>query len=391
MTTAASLNRPQPTISSPESVNISDWLMIGSALSTSSAVVVMALALTGRVSFTKPFSASVISAIVLGILGAICKDQKIDVTPFFSAANAFIPTFRYLREGSTFESNSQKYYIAYTVGDGACGMHAFLGSKATPSSYYALNVPNVRGHYTDALTAQMRSPTIQQKWEEWMVHFIKDYLSNPYGFYTSMVFSNVDVNPLKVSFQELEQRKLLLMGQQKELFKKAKEDTTTNPIVMRKLDELIVEEEKYLEVEKRQEHTDHLRHRLVEDAFVYQRMTEGLESIIPTIQHLPIGQQIEQNLRALKVLDAERTDIYVRFIRQESIMQAYIQGVSKSAYYFSTQELGLMAHLFNQRIHVYHEINGVPSLELDEGDQSQAPVVVFHAGIHFSRCEPRSE
>lgn len=87
MTTAVSPNSASPP-TPPAKVNLSDLLMIGCALSAVSAFAVVALKLTGRVSFTKPFSASFIAAVVLGILRTIYKDRQIDLMPFF---HSFIP------------------------------------------------------------------------------------------------------------------------------------------------------------------------------------------------------------------------------------------------------------------------------------------------------------
>lgn len=391
MATLSSINHSLPQVAPDQNISMSDWLMIGSALSSASAVAVVALALTGRVSFTKPFGTSVISALVLGILGAIYKEQKIDITPFLTAASSYMSSYSYLREGSTFEVDDKKYYIAYTLGDGACGMHAFFGTKATPTSYYSYPEANVRGYYTDALRAQMSEPSIKQKWEEWMVHFITDYVTNPYGFYTSMVFGPLDKSSLNGDLKALDERGLTLNRERKALLGQAIIDPTARPLIMEELDRLIVEEEQYLPEQEREAHTRDLRHRLQEDAFACSRMLGGLDSIIPLIKHLEIGRNIEKNFADIKALDGERTAIFERFVCQEAVLEAYIKGVSLSYYYFSTQELGLMAHLFKKRIQVYHEIRGVPTLELDEGDKGLDPVVVFHQGIHFSRCEPRSE
>ena len=59
-------------------VYFNDWLVIGSALSSSTAMAIAALKLTGRVSLNKSLCICIVTSIVLGILGIVLKDQQTD-------------------------------------------------------------------------------------------------------------------------------------------------------------------------------------------------------------------------------------------------------------------------------------------------------------------------
>ncbi len=357
------------------SINVSDWLMLGSALSLSSAMGVIVLNLAGRISFTKPFGTSVVSAVVLSFLGVIYKDQTVDAAPIVKQIKRIIPSSSTLDEGSFFDYDGQKYYIARTVADGACALHAVLGSKESGSYRRA----DARQHYTEKLYQKLEDPLFSEKWKEWMIHFVKDYLSPNPGRYSKLVFNQQLVANLNEELAQLEAKRSALKEQQEELFDKALDLEE----VRSKLKELILGEEV-----RRSLANGMLQQQLEERVFAYAKMRESLNEIIQLIIQNPIGQAIQQNQDALNRMDEERAECYRRCIERPEILEAYVEGVQRWDYYFATQEIGLMAHLFDLRITVFHQL---PSEEVDivteEGARESEPVAIFHKGIHFSHCE----
>ncbi len=339
----------------------SEWFFIGSALSVSSAVAVVLLKIVGRISFIQPFSACVVSSIVLRLLCEICKNHTFDATPRLS-------------EGSSFRYEGQNYYIAPTKDDGACGLHAVLGIQASKYLYEG----NAREHYVNTLTSKMQDPTFQSKWEEWMIYFVQDYLSPNRGFYSMLVFNEPLVKDLKNNISELGHAKAQLQAAQEELFRQALNQETSQKIIMNVLQDEVKGEEERTK-------TTGLQVKLESDEYKFKKMRGCLDHIISALQNQEIGRLISENLESQRKLD--ETEHYRAFVRKEEVVAAYKRGVSDPLYYFATQELGLMAHMFDLHVKVFHEINGVVTLELDEGDPSHTLVEVFHSEIHFSRCE----
>jgi len=354
-------------------INIGDWLMLGSALSLTSAMAVIALKLTGRTSFTKPFGASVVSAVVLSLLGVIYKDQTVDAAPIINQIKNFMPSSNTLDEGSFFDYVGQKYYIARTVADGACALHAVLGSKESGSYSKAA----ARQCYVDKLHEKLLDPIFSEKWKEWMIHFVKDYLSPDPGRYSKLVFNQELVSRLKEELDQLEAKRKELKREQETLFGKA----LAIEEVQNKLKELILGEEM-----RRSLTNGTLQKHLQEPLFAYAKMRESLNEITQLIIQDPIGQAIKASQDVLNRMDEERADCYRRCIEEPAILEAYVVGVQRWDYYFATQEIGLMAYLFDLRITVFHQLpSGEVDVVTEEGEG--APVAIFHKGIHFSRCE----
>lgn len=360
---------PSTTPPKPKNLfNLSAWLYIGSAFSASGGMGVIFLKLAGKTSFTKPFGVCFASSLVMGILGEMYKDRTIDMTPVFEAMKSYIPNAS-LGESSSFTFENQTYYIAPTEGDGACGAHALLGTKENGYTKYQFRSGNVRDHYISKLLERKRDPNIERRWKEWMVHFVKDYLLPDPGFYSSMVFKEPLVQELKDGLARLETELKDLKFAQGQLFDQALQDEECYRLIAEELQN---------------------NKESINDLELHVKMRNFLDGIITRITHKDIGRWISANLISQQQIEVRRDQCFNDFVEKDKVIQAYIEGISTSAYYFSTQEIGLMAHLFDQYVIVFHEENGVLTKELDEGKSTDPTVVIFHKGIHFSRCESQN-
>jgi hypothetical protein len=353
-------------------INVGKWMLAGSALSVTSAVAITIW--NGRISFTVPFAASVVSAVVLSVLGVLYKDQKFDFT---CIGDKFFD--RSLGEGSKFEYAGQEYYIASTVGDGACALHAVLGEKKN-RSYFK---DDARELYVIALQDKLNDAGFSEKWKEWMVHFVKDYLSPDPGHYSKLVFKKELISDLNEGLKQLETREKKLKEKQEELF----DDALGIEKVQLKLRELVFGEEVRKSITN-----GALVNQLVDHAFAHAKMREALEEITLSIIEDDTGKAIKENQNELNRIDEERSECYRQCIENPEVLKAYVAGVQEKDYYFSTQEIGLMAYLFNRKITVFHEYSGIVNVVTEEGDVvteegAGESVVVFHKGIHYSRCE----
>ncbi|MGH2613052.1 MAG: hypothetical protein ACRDFB_08410 [Rhabdochlamydiaceae bacterium] len=356
---------------------VSDWLYIGSVLVSFSSVGVLLLA--KKTSFIKPFSMYVTS-IVLGLLGMIYEGRMINVAPIVDKVKSLIPKSS-LREGSSFTFEGQNYYIAPTQADGACGAHAVLGTKQTMGSMnYAYCGDNVRASYVNKLSERKKENAIQLKWEEWMIHFVKDYLNCEWDWYAGLVFSRIPMQDLKGKLLDLDRQKNDLQSAQKLLFQKALAEEDSKQTIM-----IVLQRE----IQKQEQRTQTcLQSQLeLDDEFKYGKIQESLSEIIELLKDKEIGVSISENFDQQIKIDNDRTECYRNFIKEDAVFTAYTQGIACPTYYFSTQELGLMAFLFDLHVRVLHEKDGVLTMELDEGDLTNPNVVVFHKGCHFSRCE----
>lgn len=270
----------------------SDWLTIASAFASSSAVAVAGFGLVGRVSTLKPTGWLVVSALVLGILGEMLKGLEIDLSQIFAS---YTPTLTY---------NGRNYLIAHTRGDGACGAHALLGSKVNGTYRF---IGDVREFYVRTLNEKLQNPAIQHQWEEWMVNFLKDYLSAYPGYYSRLVFQRHDMTPLRQRITDIDMQMT---------------DTTS-----------------------------------------------------PMINNAARNTQKEL--------------CYKNFIRSLQVRDSYVRAVLSQEYYFSTQELVLMAEMFDKHVTVFNRLpNGTVFVSAEGGNRSHEAVSIFHQGAHFSRCEP---
>jgi hypothetical protein len=295
------------------------------------------------------------------------KDQKFDFT---CIGDKFFD--RSLGEGSKFEYAGQEYYIASTVGDGACALHAVLGEKKN-RSYFK---DDARELYVITLQEKLEKDiAFKEKWGEWMVHFVKDYLSPDPGRYSKLVFKKELVSDLKEGLQLLETREKILKEKQEELF----DDALRIEKVQVRLRELV-----FVEEVRKSITNGALVNRLVDPAFAHAKMREALEEITLSIIEDDTGKAIKENQNELNRIDEERSECYRQCIEKPEILNAYVEGVQKSDYYFATQEIGLMAYLFNRKITVFHELSRRIDVVTEEGEGD--PIGVFHKGIHYSRC-----
>ncbi len=324
----------------------SEWLTIASAVASSSAVAMTGLRLVGRVSTFKPTGYLIVSALALGLLGEMLKGLEWDLSPMIAS---YTPTLSY---------NGQNYLIARTAGDGACGAHALLGTNMDGVWRYD---GHVRSYYVNELKKKFsEEPAIKVAWEEMMVLLLKDRLSPKPG-YAKYIFSDLNMECLKSGLH-------ILHSQIEE--------------VKKRRDGLLLETRQIKEV------ADLLKE-VPEADWVTQLLNERDTIISLTAQHnSSLCQQLINSMSEMNQLESKKADRYQEFIEVPETQNAYIQGVLNDEYFFSTQELGLMARVFNKHVTVLiRNGDGTCKSSIDKGDPSDEHVFIFHQGDHFSRCE----
>lgn len=261
-----------------------------------------------------------------------------------------------LGEGKQFSVGDKSYYIAMTSKDGACGLHALLGEKQDACYFY----PKSRKEFAFRLTQKIEQQAIHQLWGAWMIHSLKDHLGSGTKIFTGMVFNQISgaIDTLKTALTKLDQEKDLLQKAQEELF------------------EQICQLDGF---ESSRALSAHERNNL---------FRENLNDYIKKLEGKDLGNSLVGNLEHLKEVEQNRTDLFETFIGKKEVWDAYINAIANPDYYFSIQEIGLAAYLFDRSVVVYGQnAHGKEEPLLEEGDPIHPKVVIFHKGLHFSRCE----
>jgi hypothetical protein len=272
-----------------------------------------------------------------------------------------------LGENSQFVFEGQSYHIAHTKGDGACAAHALLGTKTSGNKDYAYRDGDVRQAYVKGLSEKLTLRTIQQKWNQWMISFLKDYLVNP-TYYSRLVFDRVKTDGLKREIDQLQQKKQILLETQVAYFNQALADKNCREIIGS-----VVELNTVNYIDKIREDLDTII-ALLADTKLEDTQTE-------------IGALLQFNYLEIAENDRQQEECYERFVSTTEVFRSYINGISSPTYYFSIQEIGLMAQLFDRHVTVFEQRNGIVNKVLVEGNPACPSVEVFHGGLHFSRCE----
>jgi hypothetical protein len=263
-----------------------------------------------------------------------------------------------LKEGKQFSVGQQSYYIAVTTADGACGLHALVGKKIDGR----YTCPDSRKEFGLKLSQKIEEQSIRQLWRGWMILSLKDYIGIRSYPYTEFVFGKISnsIQTLQAALAELDREKDKLQKDQEMLFDK-----------LSQLDEF--KDIKDLDREKRN-----------------NKIRENLNQIIEKQKGNDIGNALADNLASLAGVESRREALLENFIDKKEVWEAYKEAIANPGYYLSTQELGLAAHLFEKRVVVYAEspLNpGQGELCLKTGNSDHPEIVIFHRGLHYSRCE----
>jgi hypothetical protein len=264
-----------------------------------------------------------------------------------------------LTEGDTFTIDGQWFYIAPTVGFGTCGLHALKG-EVTELGYF---FPRARVEFPRLLKSRKEEKAIQEKWEQWMVNLLKDWRGTIPSFYAKMVFGSLEMGELQELSALKDQENELLQTQERlfaEAFQQHKERLTS--LIKKPIESLAPVERN-------------------------KRLRESLNEVMSALQGTLTGKYLEQNQKKLEDIEQSRERVYLRFVRQPKVFEAYLKAIENEDYYLSIDEIDLAACLFGVRTAIYHFSGGQVTLE-GRGGITGEEVVIFHRGAHYSRCLP---
>ncbi len=262
-------------------------------------------------------------------------------------------------EGDSFKVGEEEFDIMPTVGDGACGLHALLGQVKEGHYVYA----KARETFVERLKNQ------KALCEPWLTNFLKDYLGKAPSLYAKMVFEKLDLDDLQEELENLDEEKRESQTAQMKLFtqicdseecRKALKDVIARPLLDLKINPVQMQTE----------------------------LGGSLKYVLAALKEIELGASLQENVDALKDIKDRREQALRKFIQQPEVWEAYLQALAKKNYYLSTQELQIAAQLFNKHVVIYthrHLDQVEPALE--GGDPANEKIIIFHKGIHFSRCD----
>ncbi len=270
-------------------------------------------------------------------------------------------TRRDVGEGDSFTVNNQAFRIVQTEDDGACALHALLGKKVE-GKYFC---DAVREKFVECLKREFSR--ISGLWKKWMVGFLKDYIANPSSVNGRKMFD--DVKELKKVLDQLNQCNQTFQSNKEQLYIQICQSSECQKALKGVFE---VPAQNLMSDLKQMNNT----------------FDNNLDNVLLTLAENDLGQQLMNYRLGLDNLKEIRENLYETVTKSPWMFDVYIKGVSDKSYYFSTQELEIAAHLFDKYVVVYDHLFGDQvRLVGTYGNISKEPIIMFHKGLHFSRCE----
>jgi hypothetical protein len=274
-----------------------------------------------------------------------------------------------LGEGQEFTHEEETFLICRTEGDGACGLHALLGTKKKDKYIYNAPNPNEAVRQLFAKALEDRYEGFQDAYTEALVALLKDYLDKKPSIFVKRVFGSLkaEIDGLRGEIEKLRQKERQLKDTQETQFTEA-------------LDSDNEELERCLGTSINILRTESNRRN---GAF-----RNNLDDVLNALEGTDEGEALTQTQTDLRQLEVEREALYTTLVQKPEVLRAYLAACQDEGYYFSDKELCLAAHLFHKRVKIYaHRYLDEVFDPMVGGPEEGEEVVIFHKRIHYSRCE----
>jgi hypothetical protein len=277
-----------------------------------------------------------------------------------------------LREGENFTYGNESFHICVTEPDGACALHAILGTKKKGKYIYNDPSPNdaVRRRFVEVLRQQLEEN--DDAYANCLIHLLKDYLDPRPSTFVRQIFDPVEeLNELRAELETVDAQKLSLSQNQERLFA---------TLTQTEDEALQAELEKELKVS-----FDSIQ----DDSFNRNRIFRNcLARVVSLSADTDAGGELSENFESIKALEAQRDQLLRDFVVKDEVVVAYTEACQDPDYYFSDAEIELAARLFNKRVKLFGHLAADQVYDPREfGGEEDEEVVMFHRGIHYSRCE----
>lgn len=282
--------------------------------------------------------------------------------PVFSASST--------QEAQTFLVGDKRYKVCKTRPDGACGLHAMLGTSVN-GDYF---LEGARELFINKLKANLNQPEVQTLLNETLVSYLKEYiqLGNHSSIYIQMIFKTLDnqTDLFKQQLNRLFQRENLLKKEQLEIFNKVLE-------AIQKLDDSGYKQQFYKILNCSDPNA------LRQNINFYLNVKDAVHAFL---KNMPIGLELNRVSLQLLALNQEREDLYLETIKKKEFIENYFHACLNKYgnYYFTDKDLHIAALLFNRQVSLYST-----DFTLTYTFGRGVGVVIYnnvHVN-HYSRCE----
>lgn len=275
---------------------------------------------------------------------------------------------RQIEEGDTFSHRGITYQICRTRADGACGLHALLGQKR--EGLYAHEGEDVRALYCAVF--RQRYGDFEEGISNCLIRLLTDFRSPRGDGYSQSIFNQVPhlIQELEENHARIDNEQNQLNEQQERVFQQIVEN---HPDIVQRLQQepaMPLEELKNDPIKRK----NFFRGRL--------NVLMGLLVGAPLEQLREIGNRQEDCRRRHGELD-------LGFVRRDPVKEAYLTACQNRDYYFSNEELGVAAYLFDRSLTLFaHSRDDQVHEEPDIYNVNAAfpQVYILHKGNHYSRC-----
>ncbi|MBF5059960.1 DUF294 nucleotidyltransferase-like domain-containing protein [Candidatus Neptunochlamydia vexilliferae] len=293
---------------------------------------------------------------------------------------------------TTFSLGEKDYQVVPTRGEGACALHALLGTESggiyrfpgestTSSSRAKTSFTN---HFKEAL--KKRDPhTIAL-----FIGLIQSHLTSTDPS-SQMLFN--DSQPGKALVEEAKRLSVPYITEREKIKKEEAllwlQEIEQSQDILSHL---------FSEVEKITDPTSFYYRKSEEElALIFKK--EPLRLLSRINEERPLYLSILRNdaKKAIETLQLAKEDLLRKesaqkkgWILSEKMVDHYIETVNHPPFYLNTQEIELAAHLFQKKVLIVKSEGGniVPATSPINNQLSTPPIIIHHQGAHFSRCLP---
>ena len=267
------------------------------------------------------------------------------------------------------------HLVKHTVGDGSCALHALLG-KETPWGFY---LEDSRAKLLSKIRERIKEPMVQAA----LLNILKSHADAQNDASSNMLFSGTTGQSLKLEYialkRDYEQQIAALKDSEAALW--LQEINSLRDLILENVDRSL---------ERYAGKSDEEIFDIVKGSGTYLRnvVANTREAFLNAVSE---DKRTAINLKQLEVNTAlDREDqAKVDFFSQKLFPQ-YLTVLQDDDFYLNTAELELIAKLFNKNMRVIDRSGKLITAVNIPGLQ-EAPVIIYHEGVHFSRCKPGSE
>lgn len=285
----------------------------------------------------------------------------------------------------SFVEGGIQYEICLTAADGDCAIHAAAGTPRGDEKKYFF--PNAREVFARTFLKMVDTPLIKPIYQKIIIDLLQQYFAPNPSAYAKMIFSDLDseVAVYRVNLLKLQADTEAIKKQQREVF--------SNLLVaifsLNKLDELI----QIFDDENKDKVVAVDLEKLKNDAiYRYNRFYNNQQAVLKfldTLSCTELTQEWKKSVEALKKIEQDREAIYNQIPSDKLILFAYCRVLRSSNYYISESEIELVALVFKKQIKVgtHSSATNAYTFRQPVGDKNHELVLIFHEGVHYSRCE----